>query len=102
VNGNEILLEETIAYSLLVDKKVIKHLLWYSIMNSKMENNLIYLLCQTDTVFPKVIKLLWSLTGRVDTDLMRLHFAAELILENCYAKISLTKKLVLIAESKPA
>ncbi len=101
VSGNRILLEETIAFSFSggqeSDKAIINGL---SILDSAIENHLIYYtleeghgLCPRDLV---TMEIDWPRRYR----LMRLHFAAELILELVTRKLDLEKIGAHIAETK--
>lgn len=101
VSGQQILLEETISFSFSggqeSDKASINDL---PILNSEMEGNLIYYtleeghgLCPGDQVFMEID---WPRRYR----LMRLHFAAELILELVTQKLGLEKIGAHISETK--
>ncbi len=101
VNGNELLFDETIAYSFNggqeSDKAWVNDL---AVVSSRMEGNLIYYtlpegygLKQGDTV---VMTIDWPRRLR----LMRLHFAAELVLEIVTRKWKLEKVGAHIAEHK--
>jgi len=101
VDGNRILLEETIAFSFSggqeSDKACINGL---PVLHSEIEESLIYYtleeghgLCPQDSV---TIEIDWTRRYR----LMRLHFAAELILELITQKLGLEKIGAHIAEAK--
>lgn len=101
VNGNEILCAETIIFSFCggqeSDKATINDLL---VLSSRMDGNLIYYtlpeshgLCQGDAV---TMLIDWPRRNR----LMRLHFAAELILEIVTQKWGYEKVGAHIAETK--
>lgn len=101
VNDDEVLLEATIAYSLCggqeSDKAYINEL---PVLDSRMEGNLIYYklppnhdLSEGDSV---VMTIDWPRRYR----LMRLHFAAELVLEIVTQKFHLKKVGAHIAETK--
>jgi Ser-tRNA(Ala) deacylase AlaX len=101
VNGNQLLLEETIAYSFSgaqeSDKAYINGI---PVIDSKMEDHLIYYtlpedhgISQGDTI---TMVIDWPRRYR----LMRLHFAAELILELVTQKFHLKKVGAHIAETK--
>ena len=100
-NGNQILLDETIAYSFSggqeSDKAIINGL---PVLDSKMDANLIYYtlpenhgLSEGDEV---TMEIDWPRRYR----LMRLHFAAELILEIVTRRYALQKIGAHIAENK--
>lgn len=101
VKGNQVLFEETIIYSFSggqeSDKASINGL---AVLDSKMEGNLIYYtlaeghgLSKNDTV---TMEIDWPRRYR----LMRLHFAAELILEIVTQKFQLEKVGAHISETK--
>lgn len=101
VYDNEIIFEETIAYSFAggqeSDKAFVNGI---SILSSRREGNLIYYslpeghgLCIGDEV---TMKIDWPRRNR----LMRLHFAAELILELVTQKLNIEKIGAHIAEHK--
>jgi len=101
VDGNRILLEETIAFSFSggqeSDKACINGL---PVLHSEIEKSLIYYtleeghgLCPHDSV---TMEIDWTRRYR----LMRLHFAAELILELITQKLGLEKIGAHIAETK--
>ena len=101
VNGNELLFDETIAYSFAggqeSDKAFVNEI---PILSSRMEGPLIYYtlpeghgLKPGDTV---VMTIDWPRRSR----LMRLHFTAELVLEIVTQKYNLEKVGAHIAESK--
>lgn len=101
VNGNQVLLDETIAYSFTggqeSDKAFINNI---PILDSRMEGQLIYYtlpdnhgLSEGETV---VMTIDWPRRYR----LMRLHFAAELVLEIVTQKYHLEKIGAHISETK--
>lgn len=101
VNGNEILFDETIIFSFCggqeSDKATVNEI---PMLNSRMEGNLIYYtlpeghgLKTGDTVTQRIE---WPRRNR----LMRLHFAAELILEIVTQNYGLEKVGAHIAEAK--
>jgi len=101
VDGDKVLFEETIAYSFAggqeSDKAFVNGI---PIIDSKMEGNLIYYtlpkdhgLCEGDEV---TMIIDWLRRNR----LMRLHFAAELVLEIVTQKFNFEKVGAHIAESK--
>lgn len=101
VDGNKVLFEETIAYSFAGGQESDKA--WVNgmpVLDSVREGNLIYYtlaqghgLSQGDTV---IMSIDWPRRNR----LMRLHFAAELILEIVTQKFGLEKIGAHIAENK--
>ncbi len=101
VDGNRVLFADTIAYSFAGGQESDKA--WVNeipILDSKMEGNLIYYtlpegngLCVGDEV---VMTIDWPRRNR----LMRLHFAAEIILEIVTQKFGLEKVGAHIAETK--
>ncbi|MBI2707287.1 MAG: alanyl-tRNA editing protein [Proteobacteria bacterium] len=101
VEDNRILLEDTIAFSFSGGQESDKASLnEHAILNSEIEGNLIYYtleeghgLCPGDTV---TMTIDWPRRYR----LMRLHFAAELILELVTRKLGLEKIGAHIAETK--
>ena len=101
VDGNQVLLEETIAYSFSggqeSDKATINGL---QVIDSKMEGSLItytlpdcHGLCEGDQIDMQID---WPRRYR----LMRLHFAAELVLEIVTQKFNFEKVGAHIAENK--
>ncbi len=101
VNGNELLFDETIAYSFAggqeSDKATVNGI---PILNSRMEGNLIYyLLPENHDLKPGdavIMEIDWPRRSR----LMRLHFTAELVLEIVTQKWRLEKVGAHIAEAK--
>ncbi len=101
VSGNRLLLEETIAFSFSGGQESDQASLnGMDILNSEIEGNLIYYtleedheLCPGDQV---IMEIDWPRRYR----LMRLHFAAELILELVTHKLDLEKIGAHIAEKK--
>lgn len=101
VNGNEVVFEDTIAYSFAggqeSDKATVNGI---PILNSRMEGNLIYYTLPENHEL-KVgdhvhMEIDWPRRSR----LMRLHFAAELILEIVTQKFGFKKVGAHIAENK--
>ena len=101
VSGNQVLLEETIAFSFSggqeSDKATINGL---STLDSAIENHLIHYtleeghgLCPRDLV---IMEIDWSRRYR----LMRLHFAAELILELAHENLVLKKSGPILLKQK--
>src|SRR5438445_12329140 len=82
VNGNEVLFAGTIAYSFAggqeSDKAEVNGI---PILNSRMENNLIYYTLPDDHGLNASDKITMTIDWPRRSRLMRLHFAAELILE---------------------
>lgn len=101
VNGNKVLLEETIAYSFSggqeSDKAMINQ---YPVIDSKMDNNLIYYTLPDDHGLSKGDEVNMTIDWPRRYNLMRLHFAAELILEIVTQKFHLEKVGAHIAENK--
>ncbi len=101
IHGNEILFEDTIAYSFAggqeSDKAAVNGM---PILNSRMEGNLIYYTLPADNGFSVgdqvVMEIDWARRNR----LMRLHFAAELILEIVTQKFGFEKIGAHISETK--
>jgi Ser-tRNA(Ala) deacylase AlaX len=101
VQSNEVLFEDTIIYSFAggqeSDKAIVNGI---PILNSRMENNLIYYILPDDhglSVGDQVtMEIDWPRRSR----LMRLHFAAKLILELVTQKFGFEKVGAHIAESK--
>ncbi len=101
VNGNQLLFEETIAYSFAggqeSDKATVNGI---SILDSKREGNLIYYTLSENhglSVGDSVLMVIdWPRRHR----LMRLHFAAELILEIVTRKFGYEKIGAHISETK--
>lgn len=101
VAGNKILLAKTIAFSFSggqeSDKAFINQ---YEVLDSIIENKLIYYLLSTEHILAVgddvVMKIDWPRRYK----LMRLHFAAELILELVTRKLNVEKIGAHIAETK--
>lgn len=101
VSGSRILLEETIAFSFSggqeSDKAILNGL---SILNSEIEENLIYYTFEENHGFSPgdtaIMEIDWPRRYR----LMRLHFAAELILELVTRKLGVEKIGAHITETK--
>lgn len=101
VEGNEILFEETIIYSFAggqeSDKAVINGL---PVISSRMEENLIHYTLPDGHGLSKGDKVTMIIDWPRRYRLMRLHFAAELILEIVTQKFHLQKVGAHIAEHK--
>lgn len=101
VHGNNLLFEETIAYSFCggqeSDKAYINDL---PIIDSKREGLLIYYTLPEDHGLSKGDKVTMKIDWPRRYRLMRLHFAAELILEIVTKKFHLQKVGAHIAETK--
>lgn len=101
VNGNQVLLEETIAYSFSggqeSDKATINGL---PVIDSKMESHLIYYALPDDhgLVQGDYVEMVIDWPRRYR--LMRLHFAAELVLEIVIQKFHFEKVGAHISETK--
>lgn len=101
VNGNQVLFDETIAYSFAGGQESDKaYINGIHVLDSRMEGTLIYYtlpeghgLSQGDTV---TMTIDWPRRNR----LMRLHFAAELVLEIVTQRFNLEKVGAHIAETK--
>lgn len=101
VNGNQLLFEETIAYSFSggqeSDKAYVNNL---PIIDSRMEGNLIYYTLPDGHELSKNDKVTMTIDWPRRYKLMRLHFAAELVLEIVTQKFQLEKVGAHIAETK--
>lgn len=101
VNGNEVLLEKTIAYSFSggqeSDKAFINGL---EVINSRMEGCLIYYTLPDNHGLVEKTEVVMAIDWARRYRLMRLHFAAELILELVTRKFHLEKMGAHIAEQK--
>ena len=101
VNGNELLFEETIAYSFSggqeSDKAYINDQL---ILDSRKEGNLIYYTLPQEHGFSVGDEVKMTIDWPRRYRLMRLHFAAELVLEIVIQKFRLEKVGAHIAENK--
>lgn len=101
VDGNKILFAETIAYSFAggqeSDKAFINDM---PILDSKMENNLIYYILPEDHGLQVGDTVTMTIDWQRRLRLMRLHFAAELILEIVTQNYHLEKVGAHIAEHK--
>lgn len=101
VNGNEILLEETIAYSFSGGQESdMAFINEFQILGSRMEGPLIYYTLPEGHGFSKDDKVLMTIDGERRRRLMQLHFAAELILEIVTQKYHLAKVGAHISEHK--
>lgn len=101
VNGNELLFEKTIAYSFSggqeSDKGTINGL---PILNSRMEGNLIYYLLPDSHGLSVGDEVAMTIDWPRRYRLMRLHFAAELVLEIVTQNFHLEKVGAHISENK--
>lgn len=101
VEGNELLFEETIAYSFAggqeSDKACINSL---PILDSRREGKLIYYTMPTGHGLSSGEKVVMTIDWMRRYRLMRLHFAAELVLEIVTQKFQLEKVGAHIAETK--
>lgn len=101
VNGNEVLFAETIAYSFSggqeSDKTSVNEI---PILNSRMEGNLIYYTLPDNHGFSPGDVVTMTIDWPRRHKLMRLHFAAELILEIVTQQFHLEKVGAHIAEHK--
>jgi Ser-tRNA(Ala) deacylase AlaX len=101
VSGNQILLQETIAFSFSggqeSDKATINGL---AVLDSRMEGNLIYYFLEDGHGLAAGDQVTMEIEWPRRYRLMRLHFAAELILELVTRKLNLQKIGAHIAESK--
>lgn len=101
VNGNELLFEETIAYSFSggqeSDKTFINNL---PVLDSRKEGNLIYYTLPEEHALSVGDEIKMSIDWLRRYRLMRLHFAAELVLEIVTQKYQLEKVGAHIAEHK--
>ena len=101
VSGNKILLDETIAFSFSggqeSDKAYINGLL---VTYSEIEGNLIYYILQEGHGLSAGDEVMMEIEWPRRYRLMRLHFAAELILELVVRKLNVEKIGAHIAESK--
>lgn len=101
INGNTILFAETIAYSFAggqeSDKALVNNI---PILDSKMENNLIYYTLPDNHGLQVGDAVTMTIDWQRRLRLMRLHFAAELILEIVTQNYHLEKVGAHIAEHK--
>ncbi len=101
VNGNELLFDETIIFSFSGgqenDKAFINGL---PVLSSRMEDNLIYYTLPEGHGLSKGDEVTMTIDWPRRNRLMRLHFAAELILELVTQKLKLEKVGAHIAETK--
>lgn len=101
VNGNRVLFDETIAFSFSggqeSDKAYVNGL---AIINSEIEGNLIYYTLPDGHGFNPGDKVMMEIDWTRRYRLMRLHFAAELILELVTRKLAIEKIGAHIAETK--
>lgn len=101
VNGNEVVFEDTIAYSFAggqeSDKAIVNGI---PILNSRMDGDLIYYTMPENHGFSVGDQVTMEIDWPRRSRLMRLHFAAELILEIVTQKFGFKKVGAHIAESK--
>lgn len=101
VNGNELLFESTIAYSFAggqeSDKATVNGI---PILNSRREDNLIYYILPENHGLKAGDSVLMEIDWPRRSRLMRLHFAAELMLEIVTQRWGLEKVGAHIAEHK--
>lgn len=101
VSGNQILLEKTIAFSFSggqeSDKAYIND---FPVMNSEIEGNLIYYTLPDNHGLKAGDEVKMTIDWPRRYRLMRLHFAAELILELITRKLNIEKIGAHIAETK--
>lgn len=101
IDGDEVLLDATIAYSLCggqeSDKAYINEL---PVLDSRMEGNLIYYKLPSNHGLSKDDPVVMTIDWPRRYKLMRLHFAAELVLEIVTQKFHLEKVGAHIAENK--
>lgn len=101
VEGNQLLLEETIAYSFSGGQESDKaYLNEHPILHSRIENNLIYYILPEGHGFSSGDTVKMTLDWPRRYRLMRHHFAAELVLEIVTQKFHLEKVGAHIAETK--
>lgn len=101
VDGNKILFKETIAYSFAGGQESDKaYINGIPIIDSKMEGNLIYYTLPDGHGLSKGDQVTMTIDWPRRLRLMRLHFAAELVLEIVTQKFHLKKVGAHIAETK--
>ncbi len=101
VNHNRILLEETIAFSFSGGQESDKaYINGIPVLNSEIEGNLIYYTLPDDHGLFLGDKVCMEIDWHRRYKLMRLHFAAELILELVTRKLNIEKIGAHIAETK--
>ncbi len=101
VHGNEVLFESTIAYSFAGGQESDKA--WVNsipILTSRIEGNLIHYTLPNDHGLKAGDQVMMTIDWSRRSRLMRLHFAAELVLEIVTQKWSLEKIGAHIAETK--
>lgn len=101
VNGSEVLLAETIAYSFSggqeSDKAFINNI---GVISSRIEGSLIYYTLPDNHMLLPGGRIIMTIDWNRRYKLMRLHFAAELILELVTKKFQLIKMGAHISEAK--
>src|SRR5690348_7426958 len=101
VKGNEVLLEETIAYSFSGGQESDKaYINGIEVINSRMQNHLIFYTLPESHSITERQKVLMTIDWPRRYNLMRLHFAAELILEIVTQKFHFEKVGAHIGEKK--
>ncbi len=101
VNGNRILFDETIAFSFSGGQESDKaYVNGMNVLNSEIEGNLIYYTLPEEHGFSICDKVTMEIDWPRRYRLMRLHFAAELILELVTRKQGIEKIGAHIAEKK--
>lgn len=101
VEGEKVLLEETIAFSFSGGQESDKAFInGVSIINSEIEDHLIYYTLEEGQSFQVGDDVVMEIDWPRRYKLMRLHFAAELVLELVTRKLSLEKVGAHIAEEK--
>lgn len=101
VNGNELLLEKTIAYSFAGGQESDKAFIdGVPILTSRMEGLFIFYTVPDDHTFKEDQSVIMTIDWPRRYRLMRLHFAAELILELVTQKLHLEKMGAHISETK--
>lgn len=103
IDGNQVLFDETIAYSFSgaqeSDKAFINDL---PILGSKMEGDLIYYILPEGHGLSKGDQVHMTIDWPRRNRLMQLHFAAELILEIVTQKFHLEKSVLILPKQKLA
>ena len=101
INHNRILFDETIIFSFSGGQESDKaYINGFPVLNSEIEGNLIYYTLPNDHGFSSGDKVCMEIDWQRRYKLMRLHFAAELILELVTRKLNIEKIGAHIAETK--